>query len=242
MKIENTTCNKLALYPAEHFGPLTRGYGGQRGKPISIVIHSTNGRKGSTFDGEVNFIYKSHDISAHYLVGKDGRVAQFVPDDWMAYHAGSIFPQYHAYGNYGSIGIETHFTPGEVWPQEGENALIDLCKYLCTKYGIKLIETHRKIAKPVGRKQDPSQYTDLQFYTLRERILSDTIPSYRVHVAIARIRSLPSTKAPIIGRVSQGTTLSITHVVTGENYLGNARWCQLADRPGYIWEGLLQLA
>jgi glycosyltransferase involved in cell wall biosynthesis len=66
------------------------------GSPGGIVLHTTDG----SFAGTVAwFADPGSGVSAHYLVGLDGRVAQFVSDSDVAFHAG-------AEANEWTIGIE----------------------------------------------------------------------------------------------------------------------------------------
>jgi N-acetylmuramoyl-L-alanine amidase len=56
-------------------------------RPRGIVVHTTDG----TFEGAARwFADPRSGVSAHYLVGLDGRVAQFVDEADTARHAGRI--------------------------------------------------------------------------------------------------------------------------------------------------------
>lgn len=55
--------------------------------PLGVVIHTTAG----TFDGTCAwFANEESGVSAHYLVGADGRVARFVEEADTARHAGRV--------------------------------------------------------------------------------------------------------------------------------------------------------
>ncbi len=55
--------------------------------PSLIVVHTTDG----TFEGTVDWFSRAEsEVSAHYLVGLDGRVAQFVDEADGARHAGRV--------------------------------------------------------------------------------------------------------------------------------------------------------
>lgn len=129
------------------------------------MIHSTNGRKNSAFEAEEAYLFAANDVSAHFLIGKDGRITQFLPlQTHAAWHAGNVSDQ--IYSNENSIGIECHYTPGE-----DKNlprmyaALTQLVQYLRENYTIIGIQTHRSVAVPKGRKADPSFWTDQDFMT-----------------------------------------------------------------------------
>ena len=57
------------------------------GRPTAVVLHTTEG----TFDGTAAwFADPASGVSAHYLVGLDGRIAQFVDEEDTARHAGRV--------------------------------------------------------------------------------------------------------------------------------------------------------
>jgi N-acetyl-anhydromuramyl-L-alanine amidase AmpD len=242
MNINTITWNKLTKYPPHIFkDPLTRGYAGQRNSPKSIVIHTTNGAVGTSFGSEAKYIRDSKKISAHYLVGKEYEIAQILDPSWIAYHTGPIWAAYKLFGNPYSIGIECHHTPGETWTFEQKRALFDLCRMLCSRYQIKLIETHRKIAKPQGRKVDPSDFSDSDFYAFVKRIFHDNVPEDYITNFNCNVRNEPNTEASILHVIPKGTKINVADFVDGEKYRGNNQWALLVD-GGYIWKDLLRVA
>jgi N-acetylmuramoyl-L-alanine amidase len=64
---------------------LVAGRGGR--VPLGIVVHTTHGSFSGTADW---FSRPESGVSAHYLVGLDGRVAQFVDESDTARHARSV--------------------------------------------------------------------------------------------------------------------------------------------------------
>ena len=109
-----------------------------------IVIHITDG---PTTRSAVNtFISPTARVSAHYLVGQDGEVVQFVAENDIAWHANGA--------NGDSIGIEhvaiqrggvtygsTYFP--EMFPTDVQyEASAALVSYLCDKYGIPADRAH----------------------------------------------------------------------------------------------------
>ncbi len=247
MNIDTETYNKLALYPPGKQDPphsydaFNRGYAGIRLLPKSIVIHTTNGNKGTSFEAEANFIYRSQKISAHYLVGKKGQVAEFLSPHIVAYHAGEVWPLYRFFGNPYSIGIECHFTPGETWTLEQKKALFDLCRTLVHRYNITMIETHRKVARPQGRKVDPSGFPDDEFYAFVRNVLYNTTLTKYVTVVNANVRKEPTTRAAILRTIPKNSEVSVSSEVKGETYRGHDDWCTLAE-GGYIWKDLLRVS
>lgn len=166
--------------------------------PKTILIHTVNGRKGTTLRQEANFIFKSPYISAHYLIGKAGQKIQFLDPKLRAWHAGAVYDQ--LFNNNNSAGIEAHVTVGEVWTTDQIDALSEVCLYLISTYGITspgLIQTHRHVARPNGRKIDPSGYPfndDVWFNAWRASLFTTVRPKeikYRVIAPEINIRQAP---------------------------------------------------
>jgi N-acetyl-anhydromuramyl-L-alanine amidase AmpD len=202
MQIDTLTYSKR-IHPLR-YGYSTRG----NQKPSAIVIHSTNGNRGSSFAGEAAFLRDSPNVSAHFLVGKAGQLAQILPPSYAAWHAGEAIPEY---ANPRSIGIETHHAVGDDYPAAQRDALTWLCRFLMKEYGIsrEKIETHRKVALPRGRKVDPSDWSDAHFYAWRAQLtpLEEARRTYRVrHNVVANIRTGPAQNKPVVGVLSGGDT------------------------------------
>jgi len=122
----------------------------------AIILHHT----GSTGTDEANKKYLNKDdyISAHYLIGKDGKVYQLMDDDVIAYHAGvSSYTGLEAKGNslnWCTLGIEIN-SNGFDFTDSQRVATKELVQYLMKKYNIpyNMVLGHKHIAP--GRKTDP---------------------------------------------------------------------------------------
>lgn len=166
--IDRTTWDKTKLcQPGQ-------GYGlrGAQPQPTRIIVHTTNGNKGTTFEGEASYLQASKIVGAHYLIGKSGQIARLlVPQFHVAWHAGTCKA---GWSNAQTIGIECHFTPGDAptWPPAMLDSLTLLVLELTQVYTIgdlrTEVETHRAVALPAGRKIDPSGLDDLTFHLWRE--------------------------------------------------------------------------
>lgn len=89
---------------AAHTPNFERGRRG--GRPRAIVVHTNVGSFESTLAW---FADPRSGVSAHYLVGLDGRVARFVDEADTAHHAGRVLRPITEIGtnpNYGTIGVE----------------------------------------------------------------------------------------------------------------------------------------
>lgn len=126
----------------------------------AIVIHAT---ANSTLEGVISWFNNPRaQVSAHYTVGKDGRIVQHVRDHDRAWHAGgSEWKGVPNVNNYG-LGIElVNLNNGQdPYPEEQHQANVQLCTFLCRKYNIvpEDIMGHLDIAVPKGRKTDPRGY------------------------------------------------------------------------------------
>jgi N-acetyl-anhydromuramyl-L-alanine amidase AmpD len=126
----------------------------------AIVIHST---ANSSLEGVISwFNDPAVQLSSHYTIGKDGRIAQHVRDEDRAWHAGkSEWKGVSGVNDYG-LGIEmVNLNDGsDSYPEAQHQANVLLCTYLCRKHNIKPedIVGHVDVAVPAGRKSDPRGY------------------------------------------------------------------------------------
>lgn len=168
--IEQRIYDKAARFGVGH------GYAARPYPPTSGVVHTTNNRNANTlFSSEADYLYKSADVSAHFLIGKDGRIVQFLdPRQWAAWHAGEALT---AWQNAHSIGVELHVSVGERPTPAQKAACAWLWLRLMDEFGFASdkIETHRRIATPAGRKSDPEGWPDSDFYQWRAT-LTTTAP------------------------------------------------------------------
>lgn len=151
--------------------PVGHGYSARPSgaKVLGAIVHSTNGKKGSSFAAECRYLRDSDDVSCGYVVGKVGQIEQILPDELCGWHVGAT---YGPFGNATTIGIECHHAEGEVWTEKQRAALTWLVGMLIARHGIPKmnIETHRKVALPAGRKVDPSDWGDQAFYAWRDAL------------------------------------------------------------------------
>ncbi len=141
----------------------------RNGADISmIVLHSTVGSYAASLAWLCN---PSSRVSTHYLLRKDGYIAQLVPDDRAAWHAGvsKWFDLSSAAIRDGSIGIELENDNNGIdpYPQAQLDALTTLSRALVQKYAIvpDMVTRHLDIAIPKGRKSDPAGFPWLPFKT-----------------------------------------------------------------------------
>ena len=99
-------------------------------------------------------------VSAHYLIGKDGKIYQLVDDEDIAWHAGISYWRGKENVNTFSVGIElVNANDGkDSYPQAQIDACLGLCVAICKDYGIRAADVigHKDIAP--GRKTDPAGF------------------------------------------------------------------------------------
>ena len=127
-------------------------YGDRRGrKPVAIVLHLMDGTLVGT---DAWFQLPTSKVSAHYGVGKNGEIHQYVDEGYAAWHAGVVdtvltsLPAGNP--NTWSIGIECEGTRKDTsLPQALYDPLSTLVADICTRWGIPLtpqaILLHREI-------------------------------------------------------------------------------------------------
>ncbi|MFP2910041.1 N-acetylmuramoyl-L-alanine amidase [Pyxidicoccus sp. 3LFB2] len=139
-------------------------YNERGGKDIdTIVMHHTASNNGA---GDLAWMRNpKSDVSAHYMIDRDGKIYQLVGDEKRAWHAGK--GELHGVPsdiNSRSIGIElvNDGSGKTAFPDAQYKALIQLTGHLKQKYNVpmKNIVGHADVAVPKGRKNDPAPNFD----------------------------------------------------------------------------------
>ena len=106
------------------------------------------------------------EVSAHFVVRRDGGLLQFVSCDERAWHAGASQWQGRAGCNDYSVGIELEGLEGQTFEPAQYDALLALLAALARRYPIVHIAGHEHVAP--GRKSDPGPGFD--WALLRRRL------------------------------------------------------------------------
>lgn len=124
-------------------------FGSRDGAAIdSVVMHFTQ----ASLDGTVRqFLDPRTEVSAHYVIDRDGTILQMVADDDKAWHAKRVM-------NPRSIGIEHVAEPHQALSPEQEAASVVLLGWLMDRYRIppRAIFGHRFTPLNEGRTDCPS--------------------------------------------------------------------------------------
>lgn len=126
----------------------------------TIVLHHT--AQDSLRTTAEFFAKESSKVSAHFCIGKDGSIVQFLSTFDRAWHAGVSTDAYGRKGvNDFSIGIEIdNIGDGkEPFTEPQLRALDNLIAFLLFRFPtIKQITSHEFVAEPQGRKNDPKNF------------------------------------------------------------------------------------
>lgn len=137
-----------------------------------VVIHSTGS---STAESAINWMGMAESgVSAHYCIGKDGKIYQLVREQDIAYHAGAAQWNGSRAVNLISIGIElVNLNDGkDHYPAPQMMALTRLVEDILKRHELKTVDVtaHKYIALPLGRKTDPAGFL---FYEWRDSLKVD---------------------------------------------------------------------
>ncbi|RJG03734.1 1,6-anhydro-N-acetylmuramyl-L-alanine amidase AmpD [Noviherbaspirillum sedimenti] len=101
-------------------------------------------------------------VSAHFLIHRDGSLAQFVSADARAWHAGvSSFDGRERCNDF-SIGIELEGSDFVPFDERQYRTLADLTAALRQRYPLRAVTGHEHVAP--GRKTDPGPFFDWDAY------------------------------------------------------------------------------
>jgi N-acetyl-anhydromuramyl-L-alanine amidase AmpD len=232
---------------------------GRRGwRPEAIVIHVMDGSLSGT---DSWFNNPASAVSAHYGIGKDGEIHQYVKESDTAYHAGTVVnPTWirirkdargrYINPNYYTIGIE-HAGWGEnvePWAAQQREASLGLVRIIAERWAIPLdsdhIIPHREIrsSKPncPGKGLDFSAYLADLGATAQTRT-APAFPERPLHTQVRAITTLnvraqPATLGLAPRRLLAGDQFDAVAVTEGEPHLGNRNWYR-NSASDFIWAG-----
>lgn len=124
-------------------------------RPVIIVLHATEQASAQQSLDTLRTANSKGPVSAHYLIGDDGRIYQLVADGDRAWHAGG-----GSWGTIGdlnnaSIGIEIDNDVGEPYTEAQIVSLLRLLEDLTTRLGIPKTQVIGHADLAPTRKRDP---------------------------------------------------------------------------------------
>lgn len=149
------------FYPLDHHYPMVASPNYDR-RPLGeridcVVLHATAQNEMS--EATTLFAHRGSGVSAHFVVGRDGRVVQMVPVERRAWHAGvSQLAGVDGVNDY-SVGIEmvNRDDGRDPYTNAQYRAVAGIIRLLRTRLTIPddRVVSHAQIALPPGRKLDP---------------------------------------------------------------------------------------
>jgi N-acetylmuramoyl-L-alanine amidase len=125
-------------------------------RPNYVILHDTTSNNAER--ALKTLTDPARELSAHYLISRDGTLYQLVDESRRAWHAGASYWGGNTDLNSGSIGIELDNTGDEPYAEAQVMRLLDLLKDLRERYKIPAnnILGHGDVAP--RRKVDPGRY------------------------------------------------------------------------------------
>lgn len=117
------------------FGPLNH-----RSSTEAVVLHHAEHKTWNVFNVHAFHKNERHwsGIGYHFFITKDGKIYRGRPENTVGAHCLS----HNSYTL--GVCVQGNYMV-EKMPNKQEIAVVDLCKYLCSKYNIKTIKGHREL-------------------------------------------------------------------------------------------------
>lgn len=166
-------------------------------RPNLVIIHHTSN---DTIDRALRTLTTpERKVSAHYLIGRDGRIVQLVDENDRAWHAGKSWWGGFTDINSASLGIELDNNGNEPFPEAQINALLALLTDIRQRYAIPIANFigHADVAPT--RKDDPSVFFPWQrlagngFGLWCDAALDPAPPGFDLALALAALGYDPTT-------------------------------------------------
>lgn len=221
-------------------------------RPEAIVIHSANGTLKHAAE-------RVHDpattVSAHYGVGKNGEVHQYVDERDTAFHAGvAVNPTWRLMKvlrrpvnpNFYTIGIEHEGTPDEAWGDPLYDASAGLIAEIAARWNFPL-DKDRVVMHSQIRASRNCPGPQVRIHHLIELAAGKEAfpvlpvlgfaPQVRL-LARANGRAKPTTEARIVRVLDEGDSFHPGGcTAAGERIAGNSFWYFHSVERCYFWAG-----
>ena len=134
----------------------------RNGFPVGLVV--IHGDAGQTDAGTVSWVQSPDSkVSYHYLVGRDGTVYRFVPEEQKAWHAGkSEWQGAHVHGSLNPVSIGVAFANDGQEPYRPVQYKVggQLVAEICQRHSVGLHDVRGHYEVSPGRKTDPWDHFD----------------------------------------------------------------------------------
>jgi N-acetylmuramoyl-L-alanine amidase len=218
----------------------------------AIVIHLIDGSQvgcDATFADTALAVRRS----AHYSVGRDGKVHRYVDERDTAFHCGVVVnPTWEGLKkaadgriinpNFYTIGIEHEGRVQDEWTPEMYAASSELMREIASRFPAlqpltrRNVVMHREIR---ATKACPGPKADLArlISAAGGPPLADP-RALRTRTNVNVRRGQPTTTAPLVRTIPAGEVVNVRAMVTGEPVQGISRWYQNMD-DDFVWAGAL---
>ncbi|HET9529960.1 MAG TPA: peptidoglycan recognition family protein, partial [Blastocatellia bacterium] len=214
----------------------TKGRNGFR--PEAVVIHIMEGSLAGT---DSWFNKPQSKVSAHYGIGKNGEIHQYVAEGDTAYHAGrksnptwSLIRDGVNPNSY-TIGIEHEGFSDTPWTEAMYEASASLVSDICNRWAIPIdrdhIIGHREI---YGVKTCPGNVVNLDKLVKMARGEAVSAETYNLIKKAGKVKTrtdlnlrkgAPTTMAGVVKKIPAGTEVAyVGWTSNGQNVNGNAHW------------------
>lgn len=236
--------------PIKWIGSCNKSLGRGGFRPEAIVIHIMEGTLAGT---DKWFNMPESKVSAHYGIGHNGEIHQYVHEGNKAWHAGRVFKATWSLLKSGvnpnlyTIGIEHEGTEDSEWPDTIYEASAELIADIASRWGIPLdrdhIIGHREIyAKKScpGHIVDLAHLVDLANSVMMSGVATNLVPEAGVTTTRTALNirlGAPTSAADKVRTVAARTSLPfVAWTSTGECVHGNPHWYRDPD-GNYFWAG-----
>jgi N-acetyl-anhydromuramyl-L-alanine amidase AmpD len=219
-------------------------------RPDAIVLHRSGGSRESW---RARFNDPAAQQSAHYVVGRDGSIDQYVLEGDTAFHAGLVVGatwkrlQSKVNPNFYTLGVELEGGATDDWPDAQVGATARLVADLAGRWQF-AIDAEHVVGHSAIRATTRCPADTCPIGTIIERARAATRPLLTPRDSVVRTlsrtnlrRGAPSVHAPIARVLAPETELRVDGFVdNGEPVQGNAFWyCD--DEDGFFWAGATDL-
>lgn len=237
--------------PIKWIGSVHRLKGRQGFRPEAVVVHIMEGTLVGT---DAWFNDPVSKVSAHYGIGKNGQIHQYVLETDVAYHAGrrSKTPAWtgikaRVNPNLYTIGIEHEGDENSPWPDQMYAASAELIRDICTRWSIPIDAEHIVCHRDIyGAKTCPGKVVDIKKLIQMAAGGALTPAPYNFVKKAGKVRTrtslnvrqgAPNPSAPKARTVKAGEELSyVGWTSNGFSVSSNAHWYKDAD-GNYFWAG-----
>ncbi len=240
--------------PSPNFTPGRKIY-----RPEAVVIHIMEGTLAGT---DSWFKSRVSQVSAHYGIGKNGDVHQYVAETNSAWHTGRVNSPSWAFikpavngrfinPNFYTVGIEHEGNDDSEWSPEMYESSSKMVVGICSRWNIPIDRKHiighheiYSLKTCPGNKVDLDKLIALATGSplpdsepVIEKILQPGSVTTRV---ILNIRSKPGTGSAPITKVASGVQLAYDGFTNnGEKINGNSKWFFTSELK-WFWSGGVQ--